>query len=153
MKRVFAMKFSELDTTVQETLLICWTIILPLLPIFWSKTVVWFLCLWFPNQISLSACNQEMALWMLTRRIPLSLESWKTKPLHMLCFLTVHESDWRQAVRPMPWKHIFLQKNGIEVSFYTPFAVKGLFKKTINVEKSILAEIKENVFDWCLYHN
>ena len=38
-------------------------------------------------------------------------------------------------------------KNGIEVSFYTPFAVKGLFKKTINVEKSILAEIKENVFD------
>ena len=42
--------------------------------------------------------------------------------------------------------YIFTQ-NGIEVSFYTPFAVKGLFKKTINVEKSILAEIKENVFD------
>ena len=42
--------------------------------------------------------------------------------------------------------YIFTQ-NGIEVSFYTPFAVIGLFKKTINVEKSILAEIKENVFD------
>ena len=42
--------------------------------------------------------------------------------------------------------YIFTQ-NGIEVSFYTPFTVKGLFKKTINVEKSILAEIKENVFD------
>ena len=42
--------------------------------------------------------------------------------------------------------YIFTQ-NGIEVSFYTPFAVKGLFKKTINVEKSIFAEIKENVFD------
>ena len=42
--------------------------------------------------------------------------------------------------------YIFTQ-NGIEVSFYTPFAVKGLFKKTINVEKSILAEIKENIFD------
>ena len=42
--------------------------------------------------------------------------------------------------------YIFTQ-NGIEVSFYTPFAFKGLFKKTINVEKSILAEIKENVFD------
>ena len=41
---------------------------------------------------------------------------------------------------------IFTQ-NGIEVSFFTPFAVKGLFKKTIHVEKSILAEIKENIFD------
>ena len=42
--------------------------------------------------------------------------------------------------------YIFAQ-NGIEVSFYTPFTVKGLFKKSINVEKSILAEIKENIFD------
>ncbi len=42
--------------------------------------------------------------------------------------------------------YIFTQ-NGIEVSFYTPFAVKGLFKKSINVEKSIWAEIKENIFD------
>ena len=42
--------------------------------------------------------------------------------------------------------YIFTQ-NGIEVSFYTPFAIKGLFKKTLTVEKSILAEIKENIFD------
>ena len=42
--------------------------------------------------------------------------------------------------------YIFTQ-NGIEVSFYTPFTVKGLFKKSINVEKTILAEIKENIFD------
>lgn len=42
--------------------------------------------------------------------------------------------------------YIFTQ-NGIEVSFYTPFSVKGLFKKSIDVEKSILAEIKENIFD------
>ena len=42
--------------------------------------------------------------------------------------------------------YIFTQ-NGIEVSFYTPFTVKGLFKKSINVEKSILAEIKEHIFD------
>lgn len=41
---------------------------------------------------------------------------------------------------------IFTQ-GGIEVSFYTPFAIKGFFKKTINIEKSILAEIKENIFD------
>ena len=42
--------------------------------------------------------------------------------------------------------YIFTQ-NGIEVSFYTPFTVKGLFKKTINVEKSIFSEIKEHIFD------
>ncbi len=42
--------------------------------------------------------------------------------------------------------YIFTQ-NGIEVSFYTPFTVKGLFKKELTVEKSILAEIKENIFD------
>ena len=42
--------------------------------------------------------------------------------------------------------YIFTQ-NGIEVSFYTPFKVKGLFKKSINIEKTILAEIKENIFD------
>lgn len=42
--------------------------------------------------------------------------------------------------------HIFTQ-NGIEVSFYTPFKLKGLFKKTITIEKSILAEIKENILD------
>ena len=42
--------------------------------------------------------------------------------------------------------YIFTQ-NGIEVSFYTSFTVKGLFKKTIFVEMSILAEIKEHIFD------
>lgn len=42
--------------------------------------------------------------------------------------------------------YIFTQ-SGIEVSFYTPFTVKGLFKKSIVVEKSILSEIKERVFD------
>ena len=37
--------------------------------------------------------------------------------------------------------YIFTQ-NGWEVSFYTPFAVKGFFKKSIHIEKSIFAEIK-----------
>ena len=39
-----------------------------------------------------------------------------------------------------------ITKNGLEVSFYTPFKIHGLFKKSISIEKSILAEIKENVF-------
>ena len=43
-------------------------------------------------------------------------------------------------------KTYIFTKEGLEVSFYTPFTVKGLFKKVINVEKSILAEIKENIF-------
>ena len=44
-------------------------------------------------------------------------------------------------------KTYIFTSNGIEVSFYTPFAIKGLFKKTINVEKTIFSEIKENIFD------
>ena len=43
-------------------------------------------------------------------------------------------------------KTYIFTRDGTEVSFYTPFAVKGLFKKTVHVEKSILAEIKEAVF-------
>lgn len=42
--------------------------------------------------------------------------------------------------------YIFTQ-NGIEVSFYTPFMFGGLFKKSVSFEKSIPAEIKENIFD------
>ena len=44
-------------------------------------------------------------------------------------------------------KTYIFTKDGLEVSFYTPFEVKGLFKKVINVEKSMLAEIKENIFE------
>ena len=43
-------------------------------------------------------------------------------------------------------KTSIINKNGLEVSFYTPFKIHGLFKKSINIEKSILFEIKENVF-------
>ena len=41
---------------------------------------------------------------------------------------------------------IFTQ-NGIEVSFFTPFSLKGIFTKKICFDKSIFAEIKENIFD------
>lgn len=44
-------------------------------------------------------------------------------------------------------KTYIFTKDGLEVSFYTPFEVKGIFKKVINVEKSMLAEIKENIFE------
>ena len=44
-------------------------------------------------------------------------------------------------------KTYIFTSNGIEVSFYTPFAIKGIFKKTINVEKTNFSEIKENIFD------
>ncbi len=44
-------------------------------------------------------------------------------------------------------KTYIFTKDGLEVSFYTPFKVKGIFKKVINVEKSMLAEIKENIFE------
>ena len=43
-------------------------------------------------------------------------------------------------------KTYIFTSNGIETSFYTPYVVKGFVKKTINVEKTILIEIKENIF-------
>lgn len=42
--------------------------------------------------------------------------------------------------------YIFTQ-NGTEVSFCTPYTVKGLFKKSIKFEVSIFAGLKENIFD------
>ena len=44
-------------------------------------------------------------------------------------------------------KSIIFTSKGIEVSFFTPYSAKGLFKKTITVEKTILDEINEHVFD------
>ena len=40
---------------------------------------------------------------------------------------------------------IFLA-NGVEFSFFTPYKIKGLFKKSIAFENSVLSRIKESVF-------
>ena len=37
--------------------------------------------------------------------------------------------------------------HGIEVSFFTPYSMKGIFKKTINVEKTIIGEVKDDILD------
>lgn len=42
-------------------------------------------------------------------------------------------------------KTYIFTSNGIEVSFYTPYTVKGIFKKSISVEKTIFSELKENI--------
>jgi hypothetical protein len=40
--------------------------------------------------------------------------------------------------------YVFLS-NGLEVSFYTPYTVKGVFKKKVSVGNTLLIEVKENV--------
>ena len=40
--------------------------------------------------------------------------------------------------------YVFLS-NGLEVSFYTPYTVKGFFKKKASVGNTLLIEVKENV--------
>ena len=42
--------------------------------------------------------------------------------------------------------HIFTS-GGIEASFFTPYALKGVLKKSIHFEKTILFEVKEHIFD------
>ncbi|MBR2971065.1 MAG: hypothetical protein IKC48_04660 [Clostridia bacterium] len=44
-------------------------------------------------------------------------------------------------------KTCIIMSNGLEVSFFTPYKVKGLFKKTINIGETFLAELKEKVLD------
>ena len=42
--------------------------------------------------------------------------------------------------------YIFI-KDGLTVAFYTPYEFKGLFKKNINIERTLLAEVIENIFE------
>lgn len=42
--------------------------------------------------------------------------------------------------------HIFTS-DGMEVSFYTPYTVKGIFKKSVSFEKNIFDQIKEGIFE------
>lgn len=44
-------------------------------------------------------------------------------------------------------KTFIFAKNGLTVVFYTPFVLKGLFKKKVIIEKTILGEVIENIFD------
>ena len=44
-------------------------------------------------------------------------------------------------------KTYIFTKDGIQVSFYSPYYIKGLFKKTITIEKTILDNILENVLN------
>ena len=43
-------------------------------------------------------------------------------------------------------KTYIFTSDGIEVSFYTPYTIKGFFKKSVTIEQSILAGVKENIF-------
>ena len=44
-------------------------------------------------------------------------------------------------------KTCIFTSNGIEVSFFTPYTLKGLFKKTINIGKTMIFEVKDSIFD------
>lgn len=44
-------------------------------------------------------------------------------------------------------KNYIFTSDGIEIAFYTPYTLKGIFKKSINIEQTIFSELKENIFD------
>lgn len=37
--------------------------------------------------------------------------------------------------------------DGLELSFTTPYVLKGLFKKTIQLEETFISDVKEHIFD------
>ncbi|MDR2201730.1 MAG: hypothetical protein LBP26_03050 [Clostridiales bacterium] len=43
-------------------------------------------------------------------------------------------------------KSFVIGKNGLTVVFFTPYRIKGLFKKRVLYEKSIIGEIVEDIF-------
>ena len=44
-------------------------------------------------------------------------------------------------------KTFIFTSDGVEISFFTPYEVKGLFAKKIRFERSVFADIKEGVLD------
>ncbi len=44
-------------------------------------------------------------------------------------------------------KTVIFTSQGAAVSFYTPYSLKGVFRKTLTLEKSMLGEIEENALN------
>ena len=140
------MKFAELDNTVQEKIIellndhIAATVgilkqdrfLLPMLRIPDSNQLV-------SLQSKDSSIDVDEAYTLVVEKLrkeafTYALFSYSTR----VGLLSGGESD--------ALKTYIFTPSGVEVSFYTPYVRKGLFKKTIYVEKTILSEIKENVF-------
>ena len=147
MKGVSAMKFSELDTAVQESIIALLNnhiastadilkqdrCLIPMLMIPDSNQLVSLQSR--DGSVDVDKAYATVVGKLKDEAFTYALFSYSTR----IGLATGGETDALKT-------YIFTQ-NGIEVSFYTPFTLKGLFKKTINIEKSILAEIKDNIFD------
>ena len=147
MKGVSAMKFSELDTAVQESIIALLNnhiaatadilkqdrCLIPMLMIPDSNQLVSLQSR--DGSVDVDKAYTAVVGKLKNEAFTYALFSYSTR----IGLATGGETDALKT-------YIFTQ-NGIEVSFYTPFTLKGLFKKTINIEKSILAEIKDNIFD------
>lgn len=44
-------------------------------------------------------------------------------------------------------KTVVFTSSGLEFSFFTPYVLKGFFKKSIEIQQTIFGEIKEKFFD------
>lgn len=42
--------------------------------------------------------------------------------------------------------HVF-SSSGVDAAFYTPYTLKGLFRKSVLFDKTIFSELKEHIFD------
>ena len=147
MKGVFAMKFSELDTAVQESIIALLNNHIAATADILKQDRCLIPMLMIPESNQLVSLQSRDGSVDVDKAYTTVVGKLKDEAFTYALFSYSTRIGLAAGGETDALKTYIFTQNGIEVSFYTPFTVKGLFKKTINVEKSILAEIKENVFD------
>ena len=96
------MKFSELDTAVQESIIALLNNHIASTADILKQDRCLIPMLMIPDSNQLVSLQSRDGSVDVDKAYTTVIGKLKDKLLHMLCFLTAHESAWRQAVRPMP---------------------------------------------------
>ena len=141
------MKFSELDTAVQESMIDLLNNHIASSVDILKQDRCFIPMLMMPDSNQLVSLQSRDGSVDVDRAYTAVVEKLKNQAFTYALFSYSTRIGLAAGGETDALKTYIFTRNGIEVSFYTPFTVKGLFKKSINVEKSILAEIKEHIFD------
>ena len=146
MKGVFAMKFSELDTTVQKSLVDLLNNHIAATADILKQDRCLIPMLMIPDSNQLVSLQSGDGSVDVDKAYAFVVEKLKNEAFTYALFSYSTRIGLSAGGETDALKTYIFTQNGIEISFYTPFTLKGLFKKSINVDKSILADIKENIF-------
>ncbi len=140
------MKFSELEPAVQESIVELLNHHLQTSADILKKDRCLLPMLMIPDSNRLFGFQSKDANTDVDKAYAIAVEKLKQEAFTYALFSYSTQVGLQSGAVSDAIKTCVFTANGIEVSFYTPYAVKGLFKKTVNMEKSILSEVKENIF-------